>query len=256
MSVGGRVPDEEKAMQAVQRLNVSSPGCTGVSAAAVKAVITDEGVRREMVKVVGDFWESERVPAGWEDGLLKILPKSEDLSKPGNYRGIMLLEVMYKIAANIIKFRLTPIQESLEQESQCGFRLLGRGCTDAPFSLRMAIKKRREHELETWVLLLNLVNAFGRVPRTLLWQVMRRFGVHDKIMRLLEALHDTANVRFGVEEVETVIESIIGVKQGDLLPIYESRPIDTSRLQAARSKPDSFQPQVRSVLGRSRGELA
>jgi len=214
---GGRVAGEkEVVMQAVQRLNVSSPGCSGVSAAAVKAAMEDVGMRAVMVQVVGEFWETEVVPAGWEDGLLKILPKSGDLSKPGNYRGIMLLEVLYKVVANIIKSRLTPIQESLEQETQCGFRP-GRGCTDASFSLRMAIKKRREHGLETWVLLLDLVKAFGRVPRTLLWRVLRRFGVHDKIVRLLEALHSTVNVRFSVEEVEMVIESIIGVKQGDLL---------------------------------------
>jgi len=81
----------------------------------------------------------------------------------------------------------------------------------------MAIKKRREHGLETWVLLLDLMKAFGRVPRTLLWRVMRRFGVHEKIVRLLEALHATVNVKFSVGEVEMVIESIIGMKQGDLL---------------------------------------
>ena len=47
--------------------------------------------------------------------------------------------------------------------------------------------------------------------------MLRRFGVHGKIVRLLEALHSTVNVKFSVEEVEMVIESIIGVKQGDLL---------------------------------------
>ena len=50
--------------------------------------------------------------------MLKILPKSGDLSQPGNYRGIMLSEVLYKVVANILKARLKPIQESLEHESQ------------------------------------------------------------------------------------------------------------------------------------------
>ena len=81
----------------------------------------------------------------------------------------------------------------------------------------MAIKKRREHGMETWVLLLDLVKAFDRVPRTLLWRVMRKFGVPEKLVRLLEALHCTVNVGFEVEEVQVVIDSIIGVKQGDLL---------------------------------------
>jgi len=172
----GRVPDDEEIRAAVKRLNSSSPGKSGVGAVAVKAAIENARGFALVREMVLEFWEGEVAPASWEDGLLKILPKSGDLSQPGNYRGIMLLEVLYKVIANIIKTRLTPIQESLEQESQCGFRP-GRGCSDASFSLRMAIKKRREHGMETWVLLLDLVKAFDRVPRTLLWRVMRKFGV-------------------------------------------------------------------------------
>ena len=48
-----------------------------------------------------DFWETEEMPVEWETGLLKILPKKGDKSDPGNYRGIMLLEVAYKIMANV-----------------------------------------------------------------------------------------------------------------------------------------------------------
>jgi len=128
----------------------------------------------------------------------------------------MLLEVLYKVVANLLKNRLTPIQESLEQESQCGFRP-NRGCTDASFSLGMAVKRRREHGMETWVLLLDLVKAFDRVPRSLLWKVLRRFGVPEKLVSLLKALHAKVNVKFAVEDVEVIIQSIIGVKQGDIL---------------------------------------
>jgi len=81
----------------------------------------------------------------------------------------------------------------------------------------MAVKKRREHGMETWVLLLDLVKAFDRVPRTLLWAVLRKFGVPGKLVRLLEALHSTVNVRFEVGEVRVATDSIIGVKQVDLL---------------------------------------
>jgi hypothetical protein len=33
------------------------------------------------------------------------LPKSGDFSQPGNYHGIMLLKVLYKVVTNIIKAR-------------------------------------------------------------------------------------------------------------------------------------------------------
>jgi hypothetical protein len=38
--------------------------------------------------------------------LLKVLEKKGDLSKAGNYRGIMVLEVPYKVVANVLKVRL------------------------------------------------------------------------------------------------------------------------------------------------------
>ena len=173
------------------------------------------------------FWQSEEMPAEWETGLLKILPKKGDKSLPGNYRGIMMLEVAYKMVALILHARLTPICESidhLDHETQCGFRG-ERGCADAIFTLKQLIRKRREHGLETWVLFIDLVKAFDRVPREalldpnngLLWLVLLRYGVPPKLVSLLREMHRNMMVQFDVDGVLKTIEAIIGVKQGDLL---------------------------------------
>ena len=124
----------------------------------------NEETRLMLKNIVLDFWQSGLCPEEWETGLLKILTKKGDLGLPGNHRGIMLLEVSYKIVANILKMRLLPIEEELDHESQCGFRPQ-RGCSDAVYTVKMALKKRREHGLESWVLFLDLVKAFDRVPR-------------------------------------------------------------------------------------------
>ena len=58
-----------------------------------------------------DFWEKENSPKEWDIGLLTILPKKGDLSNPGNYRGIVLLETLYKIVAIILHERLQPVIE-------------------------------------------------------------------------------------------------------------------------------------------------
>ena len=147
---------------------------------------------------------------------MKVIPKKGDLSQPGNYRGIMLLEVSYKIIANILLARLQPIEEGLDHEAQCGFRP-GRGCTDAVFTVKMALKKRQEHGLETWVFFLDLVKAFDRVPRELLWTILHKFGVPPKLVSLLKSLHDHVYVKFNVDGVEHVLTCTIGVKQGDIL---------------------------------------
>ena len=79
------------------------------------------------------------------------------------------------------------------------------------------MKKRREHSKETWIVFLDLVKAFDRVPCNLLWSVLERFGFSPKIIRILKSLHRAVNVKFTVGTFTHVLKSIIGVKQGDIL---------------------------------------
>jgi len=106
--------------------------------------------------------------------------------------------------------RLTPICESLEHEEQCGFRP-GRGCADASFTLKQVLRKRREHSLESWVWLQDLVKTFDRVPREQLWPLLLRFGTPPKLVRLLQARHAPVLVRFEADGVLQAIESISSV---------------------------------------------
>ena len=65
-----------------------------------------------------------------------------------------MLDVAYKIVAQILLARLKVIKESkeyLDHENQCGFRN-GRGCSDGSFTIEALLIKRREQNLETWVL--------------------------------------------------------------------------------------------------------
>ena len=144
-------------------LKEKAPGDSGIPTKAWKVLAEFVDTYTILKSIILDFWLTELTPAEWEKGLLTILPKKGDLSLPGNYRGIMLLETAYKIVAIIINNRLQLIVEGLavEHESQCGFRP-GRGCTDAVFTVKMAMKKRREHGLESWILFLDLVKAFDR----------------------------------------------------------------------------------------------
>ena len=128
----------------------------------------------------------------------------------------MLLETAYKITAIILHDRLRPFVEGLEHKAQCGFRP-GRGCADGVFTVKLVMKKRREHGLESWILFLDLVKAFDRVLRGMLWTVLELFGVPLKLIRLLKSLHANVQVHFTVNNITETITCIIGVKQGDIL---------------------------------------
>ena len=85
-------------MMKLQSLSKGS-GDSGVTPSMIKAIINDDGLYSIFKSILIDFWENELPPEQWEVGLLKILPKKGDLTKPGNYRGIMLLEIVYKVVS-------------------------------------------------------------------------------------------------------------------------------------------------------------
>jgi hypothetical protein len=123
----------------------------------------------------------------------------------------MLLETAFKIVGNLLLERLSPVKESLSHEPQCGFRG-ERQTMDATYTVKMLVKKRREHGLPTWLLLIDLVKAFARCPRWLLWQVLLIYGVPPLIVALIIALHEQVHVIFDIDGVRRTLESIIGVK--------------------------------------------
>jgi hypothetical protein len=109
-----------------------------------------------------------------------------------------------------MRARSRVISEKLDQEAQTGFRS-NRGTCGGTWNVGMAIAKRKEHGAESWVLLLDLVKAFDRVPRELLWEVMKRFGYPPKFMRILIKLHTGVKVNFSMHGVEKEVSSTIGV---------------------------------------------
>ena len=132
----------------------------------------------------------------------------------------MLLKIAFNIIVTILHSRLLPIEESLDHEPQCRF-CQGRGCMDAIFTRKTAIKKCSEHSLESWVLFLNLVKAFDHFPRELLWMILTKFGVPKKLVDLLRALHNEFKVKFIADYIISTIACVIGVKQGDTLgPVF------------------------------------
>ena len=209
-------PNSNEIRTAIQHLRNNAPGESGLTAQMFKSIITDNQCFAYLEAIIVEMWNSQSHPSEWDVGRLVILPKKGNLHLPGNYRGIMLLEVAYKIVAIVIHKRLQPLIESLDHENQCGFRQ-GRGCTDAVFTVKMALKKRREHNLETWVLFIDLVKAFDRVPRDMLWLILLKFGVSEKLVDVLKRLHKNFKVTFDVNSISHTMSCTIGVKQGDIL---------------------------------------
>ena len=149
----------------------------------------------------------------WLSARLKLLPKKGDLTLCKNWRAICLLDVASKVFSTVLVARMQRVMEEEGLESQTGFRGL-RGVIDGIFATTMGLRKRKEHGLETYALFIDLVKAFDTVPRDALFRVLRRFGMPDHFVDIVIRLHFGAKVKVKIGEVDSEIDSSIGVRQG------------------------------------------
>ena len=149
----------------------------------------------------------------WETAKLKLLPKKGDLSLCKNWRGISLLDVCSKVFSKVAVGRMMTVMEEVGPDEQNGFRVK-RGTTDGSFSVNAVLRKRHEHDLETWALFIDLVKAFDTVPHAALWAVLRRYGMPDHFINIIIRLHDQAKLKMEIAGTDTMIDVTIGVRQG------------------------------------------
>ena len=97
----------------------------------------------------------------------------------------------------IIEARLRDTVEISKQ--QYGF-MQGKGITDAMFALRMLMEKYREGQRELHCVFVDLEKACDRVPREELWNCMRKSGIAEKYVRLVQDMY---------EESETMVSCAI-----------------------------------------------
>lgn len=186
----------------------------------------EDGITAEIFKYGGDvicdllhqiicqIWKEGQVPQQWIDALIIKLFKKKDPMDCGNYRGISLLAVAGKVLSNIILFRIAGTVEEVLPESQCGFR--SQRCTaDMIFAIRQLQEKSKEQKMDLFMVFIDLTKAYDTVNRVLLWKLLARYGIPDRLIKIIRSMHEgmkaKLNLDVGVSE-EIPINN--GLRQG------------------------------------------
>ena len=117
-----------------------------------------------------------------------------------------------KIWERIIEARLTDRVEINKQ--QYGF-MPGKGTADAMFALRMLMEKYREGQRKLYCVFVDLEKAYDRVPKEEMWYCMRKSGMAEKYVQIVQDMYE------GSETVEKCavgttksFKVMVGVHQG------------------------------------------
>lgn len=103
------------------------------------------------------------MPEEWKIGLYPIFKKGDKL-QCGNYRGITMLNIIYKIFSNILLRRLSKYSEEIIGECQSGFRP-GRSTIDQIFVMRQSMEKCYEYNIDLHMLFMDFQQAFNSINR-------------------------------------------------------------------------------------------
>ncbi|KAK3561567.1 hypothetical protein QTP86_010220 [Hemibagrus guttatus] len=160
--------------------------------------------------------ESERMPEEWRRSVLVPIFKNKgDVQSCSNYRGIKLMSHTMKLWERVVEARLRKVVEICEQ--QCGF-MPRKSTTDAIFALRILMEKYRDGQKELHCVFVNLEKAYDRVPREELWYCMRKSGVAEKYVRVVQDMYERSRtvVRCAVGQTEE-FKVEVGLHQGSAL---------------------------------------
>ncbi|MCJ8738184.1 hypothetical protein PDJAM_G00032500 [Pangasius djambal] len=132
--------------------------------------------------------ESEKMPEEWRGSVLVPIFKNKgDVQSCSNYRGIKLMSHTMKLWERVVEARLRKVVEIREQ--QYGF-MPRKSTTDAIFALRILMEKYRDGQRELQCVFVDLGKAYDRVPREELWYCMRKSGVAEKYVRVVQDMYE------------------------------------------------------------------
>ena len=156
------------------------------------------------------------IPNDWQESFIVNLYKGKgDALNRGNYRGLKLIEQVMKVLERVVEGL---IRQRVEiDEMQCGF-MSGRGTTDAIFIVRQLQEKHLAANKPLYMAFVDLEKAFDRVPRDVIWWAMRKLGIDEWLVRLVQSMYKDVRSRVRVGDGYSEEFGVgVGVHRGSVL---------------------------------------
>ena len=164
----------------------------------------------EVRDLIEDIISEGCIPTDWQESFIVNLYKGKgDALNRGNLKLIeQVMKVLERVVEGLIRQRVEI------DEMQCGF-MSGRGTTDAIFIVHQLQEK---HLAVNKPLYVDLEKAFDRVPRDVIWWAMRKLGIDEWLVHLVQSMYKDVRSRVRVGDGYSEEFGVgVGVHQGSVL---------------------------------------
>jgi hypothetical protein len=207
-----------------------------------------------VLKMLNAILTTGDVPQEWKDVVITILYKSGDSRNCNNYRGIALTSHLGKTFERILAERL--LKHMLKTpgaipNTQCGF-IPGKGTDDAIIMSRVLASLALSKGQNLYTCFVDLQKAYDLVDRGVLWDLLRRRGVPDKMLKAIINFHEGARAQVKVDGIPSDrFDLERGLKQGSaiaalLFNIYMGAAIEATHKELDKDQTLGVQLDTRS----------
>ena len=202
------------------RRNKSSPGPNGVPYTVYKRCPRMTSI---VFKILCSLWEEKKVPLQWRVGEAILIPKTEDLSNPALFRNITKTNTSGKLNMGLLADKMLDYMTEnnyIDKTVQKGFMKKTPGCLEHTQALMEELKDAKSHRRQIYVVWVDLMNAYGRVPHNLLLFALRHYKFPEWLVSYLMRYYDELIVRVVTKDWKTNwFFYLIGLFQGDPLSV-------------------------------------
>ncbi|MEL7079400.1 MAG: Ulp1 family isopeptidase, partial [Cyanobacteria bacterium J06582_2] len=181
----------------------SAPGPNGVPYLVYKRC---PGVARLLFSYLKGMWKKNAISDSWQEAEGLFIPKEDGATVVEKFRTVSLLNVEGKLYFGMQADRLvtyTLANGYIDTSIQKGGVPAVSGCMEHTAILSQLIREAKAGKKDLVVVWLDIANAYGSIPHSLIQLALRRAHVPEEVCKLVESYYADMKIRFTTKEFTT-----------------------------------------------------